>query len=482
MLPNMSPSTKAALSSENLWVPALAGIGSMLASQRPTLGGAVGEGLVGGASAYTGLQKQQADIEKAKAETGLTKAQTSRARIFIEPTTNTRMLIYADPVTGNERMISLTEAQARIKNGETFGLEPGKISEVLQAEPGTGGVGGAGGAGTTGNAGTHGAEKPPAPPAPGAEKPPTPAPGVEKPPATTAAPAAAPSELSDEDVKKADLYRKESEGKPADWFREQKDIYTPQQEAAKGAAEFRSQFQPMAAALSGAPRKGPLAAGPLRDVFVPLAKYINNIADVLQFKEGPFDQSKIADAEEGRKYVSRLREAAANKGDFKAVSALSAIEKGYPSDTNTARGIAKLLAGMSVEAQRDIDKNEYFQNFKNRAESGTADQMVPNRSGSWANLHAAFDKSRDPVYQKDKATLERMYTEAVSGKNKAGETIYLGRDNKPITRQQYAANEGQPMTVAEWIIRKGADMTDAEKKWVATHYGPRTLRYFGMGG
>jgi len=48
------------LSSENFWVPALAGIGSMLASPNKTLAGAIGSGLVGGTTAYTDLQKQNA--------------------------------------------------------------------------------------------------------------------------------------------------------------------------------------------------------------------------------------------------------------------------------------------------------------------------------------------------------------------------------------------------------------------------------------
>lgn len=51
-------------SNENFWIPALAGVGSMLASSRPTLLGAVGEGLVGGVSGYQAQQKQE--MERAK--------------------------------------------------------------------------------------------------------------------------------------------------------------------------------------------------------------------------------------------------------------------------------------------------------------------------------------------------------------------------------------------------------------------------------
>jgi hypothetical protein len=55
-----SEGVKDTLSSENFWVPAIAGLGSMLASPNKTLAGAIGSGLVGGTGAYTELQKQNA--------------------------------------------------------------------------------------------------------------------------------------------------------------------------------------------------------------------------------------------------------------------------------------------------------------------------------------------------------------------------------------------------------------------------------------
>ena len=48
--------------SSSFLVPALGFLGSMLASQRPTLGGALGEGLLGGTGAYMAQQKQDAQL------------------------------------------------------------------------------------------------------------------------------------------------------------------------------------------------------------------------------------------------------------------------------------------------------------------------------------------------------------------------------------------------------------------------------------
>jgi hypothetical protein len=61
-LEGLGAAAKDTLSSENFWVPALTGIGAMLASPNKTLAGAVGSGLVAGTGAYTGLEKQQNDM------------------------------------------------------------------------------------------------------------------------------------------------------------------------------------------------------------------------------------------------------------------------------------------------------------------------------------------------------------------------------------------------------------------------------------
>ena len=77
---------------EKLWVPALGFLGSMLASKSPFLGQAIGEGLMGGVSAYTGLEKGSADVKKTLAEAGreaasadLLKAQEAVARAGLQP-------------------------------------------------------------------------------------------------------------------------------------------------------------------------------------------------------------------------------------------------------------------------------------------------------------------------------------------------------------------------------------------------------------
>jgi hypothetical protein len=123
----VSPKTAEALTSENFVVPALAGIGSMLASTRPTLGGAIGEGLVGGTSAYTALRKQEADEEKAK---GPAAVEAERARnISIGNVQKSLQQI------GNTRIVWLANGTP-MRYGDYMDLvESGKAPELLGRVP-----------------------------------------------------------------------------------------------------------------------------------------------------------------------------------------------------------------------------------------------------------------------------------------------------------------------------------------------------------
>jgi hypothetical protein len=63
---------------EKVLIPLLSGVGSALASTRNTLGGALGEGLLGGVGGYQSISKMQADIPKTEAETQQLKSESAR--------------------------------------------------------------------------------------------------------------------------------------------------------------------------------------------------------------------------------------------------------------------------------------------------------------------------------------------------------------------------------------------------------------------
>jgi hypothetical protein len=67
---------------EKVLIPLLSGVGSALSSQRNTLGGALGEGLLGGISGYQSISKMQADIPKTEAETQQLKSESARTDLI----------------------------------------------------------------------------------------------------------------------------------------------------------------------------------------------------------------------------------------------------------------------------------------------------------------------------------------------------------------------------------------------------------------
>jgi muramidase (phage lysozyme) len=69
------------VTSEGFVVPALGFLGSMLASNRPSFGGALGEGIVGGVGAYQKQQQLASELAKRGAETELTKAEVPRTEM-----------------------------------------------------------------------------------------------------------------------------------------------------------------------------------------------------------------------------------------------------------------------------------------------------------------------------------------------------------------------------------------------------------------
>lgn len=108
------------LTSEGFIVPALGFLGSMLASNRPNLGGALGEGILGGVGAYQAQRKMGAEIPKIEAQTELEKARTGEVQ---QTTKNLRSGMYV--VSWN----ALGELQLYDKENPT--LPPVKLTDEL---------------------------------------------------------------------------------------------------------------------------------------------------------------------------------------------------------------------------------------------------------------------------------------------------------------------------------------------------------------
>ena len=472
------------LTSRQFVVPLLTGLGAMASSPSRYLGSAVLQGLGAGAQAYGDQEKLQADIEKTRAATGLekeraglTSVQASRAR-FLELPSGRAVVLVPDPKTGGTTSIPIEDAYARMEKGELI-LSPedtNRVKEYVKKNP----VPEKAGA-PAGSVERKELSAPAPAPAAAAPKKEEAAPATPETTAAPAKPAADVTGLSEDDVKKAQEWKTAARGQGSKFYESHPDIYTPQQERAEGAQAARTQILPMAAALSGAPKTGILAPGAMQSVLRPVADYVNSIATSIGFKEPPINSDDLARSEEAQKYLARMRETAIQKNDLRAVSALDAVARGYPSDLNTTKGLAKLLSGVQSESQRDIDKNEYFKKFKDVAERDALGQIAPQRSGSWADLNARFNESRAPIISAEKQKLERMYLETpIIGRSPQGDPLYLGQDGKPISKSDYQAGKGRPVSWAEYIIKNGDKLTPQDKSAIEKQFGKGILRYYGI--
>ena len=475
----MPEGTPEALKSENFWIPMIAGIGSMLASNRITLGGAIGEGLVGGVSAYTGLEKQKADIAKTQADT---------EKVFTDIVDNSFKSIGG---ILHIRIIKPDGSYDMMPYGDWLSLDPKdrpkvdprieRVISTLQQQgvpaPGTPGAaravtGGAGAGATTGAATTT----------PGAT---TAAPG-----ATTAAPGAttgAPGELSDEVVRKFATATIGTGGVPDRVGLTEEDVraankatrdytyageverkkaiennyFDPQQKLATNARNQLQQIVPLAGSFASIPREQSIAtSGRLQDFLQPIVGSLSNLAAMAGKPDLIIDSKILTSQEEVNKLVNQLQQGRLDASQLRAVEAFKAMASGIPSLVNTPGAQAALMAQLMTQGKREIDKDQFFSEWKN---AGMADRPGFRDFAALTSREAnrAFDsRYSEAYYARDRKAIEKMFVDQIEG------------IRSPTT--------GQNVTVVKYLSRSGASLTPAQKKSITDTYGKGILGYFGI--
>jgi muramidase (phage lysozyme) len=118
--------------SSNFWVPLVSGVGSMLASKNPTLGGAIGEGLVGGVAGYAAQQNHQ--MAAAKQVFDLVKDR------FQETLDSNNKVVFKNKMTGD--LVTPGQVQAAVArmlksagvDPESYGVTSGGLQPVTPAK------------------------------------------------------------------------------------------------------------------------------------------------------------------------------------------------------------------------------------------------------------------------------------------------------------------------------------------------------------
>ena len=465
-----SQKTRDIMTSENFWVPLLAGVGSMLASPSVKLPGAMGAGLVGGTAAYTGLKKQQADVAATQAGTEKTYADLARESIFTDQGGRTwfRYLLPG----GGYGVMSIAEWLGLPDNAKPK-LDPRIekiVLDVAAKEKARTGEGAAAGAPAPalpapgpGKVETKPLEEPPAE-APvgaggqGAQPSATGAPAGSTQPSTTAAPSGAVIALPSDLQQKYQTVGKQLMAGGDQMAGQMPDVFTPQMNLAKGANDQRPQLTELAVSLAASPRTGMLASGAAQKQLQPVAFILNGYASALGIPP-VIDPKDVAKAEAVEKAAGMLKTAAAKASGQTAFASLDQFAATLPSKITSPAGQAELLAQLYYINQREIDKNEFYNQVR-RAASGDKGQYAQYAMRAGLEADQDFNKTySQKFYANEIKSLQRMFNEGPKGMKTA---------------------DGRPISYMEFLNKEGSSLSAKERQAIENIYGRGILRYFGI--
>ena len=458
--------------SENLWVPLLSGVGTMLSSHSPYLLPALGEGLVGGTSAYMALNKQQPEIAQQLAETKTQNAATDLTNAKVEEvysgiasdslhiTPQGEMFVRAVGPDGIYHWVRDQDARSAIKAG-TLTIDPRtkrliSTVELPAADEKTGLA-----AGTANPAVKSTPAVVPTPEIKTGVVPPAQQ-GVVTPGAVSAPVKTGPTELSDEDkkmVKEAtDLIGSSGPGFAAkNWG----DSLTDYDEDGKAAQLLRPRLLEFAGNISQQPTSGAYTHGTLAPIIQPLANALNSLASTFNFP-APFEKGQQANEEAIDKAVENMSNAAAASGNQRAVSALAHFKATFPTKATSREGAAENTATILQQNQTNADMQSASLNWRNAAAG--VDPHIANLTGQ--QFAEWYLKKNGPMLEQEHQKLKDMMLTPMTTNGKS--------DGPPIMDSQTK----QPMTVMRYIVQMGPNLDDAHKEWFRKNYGDNILRYF----
>jgi hypothetical protein len=431
---------------KDFWIPVLTGLGAMASSPSLYAGSAILQGLGAGAQAYSGLEKQQADIDSTRMAT-----EEARQRVvigsFFTDKEGRGIVSYIKP-NGVRDVMPIVD-WLKLPEGERPNLDPASQSKADQyirengLQPGRTGAPAAGG------------------PAAG-----SPAAGGPAKPLTTEKPATEepsgnyiqlPPNIAEKARQRAEtLYRS---GESAISRQPGLKIFENQSTLAQEAQNQRPQLASLSSALAGLPRdNSALVSGRAQEVFEPVVAVLNNLARISGVDPiaNTVDLSK---AEEVKKAATQLVTEAARSSNQASYSAMKELTNAIPTTLNSPEAQERLIAEMYIINQSAIDKDELFRQYA-RAGEGRDALFAKATPALGADAERDFNDLYRAKQQTEKAQLRRMFREGPPG----------------------AINEsGRPMSWMELLAKNAATLTPDQVKAVEKQFGRGILRYYGVG-
>ena len=450
---------------QNAIVPILTGLATMASSPSRHLGSAILQGLGGGAQAYENLQNQMTQRQLAEST-----AQKTYADIALQSyNPNNKTIRVLDPSTGKWTVMLWGEYLDKYEN-----LPPEKrpqfdprtamnIPPVIKPEINPNLANQPPSAGTT-------QEKPNLtnqPPAASVKQKPEVKPAAGAPASATpiAAPIAAPftpekSEI-EEGVKRARAIRYGLYDPAAD-----PNFYKDQAVTSRDAAKAQQLIVPLAKELSSLPRTGTLASGELQKYMQPIVAYANNLGRVLG-NPNMFTNEDLMDASSAQEVVGKLatqlQGQQTSEAQQHALAALRIFAHSIPSNLNQPQAMAEMISQIMTNNQREIDKNVYFDKFRNAIAGNSISMQGPAASTGIIADRLFNEKYTNNFYQNERNSLSKMF-----GNNISDNIMVKQPDGtkKPTPVMQYLAS--------------GHEISEAAKSQLKQKYGSNVLRYFGI--
>lgn len=434
------------MTTENV-IPLLVGLGTMASSRSPFLGSAILEGIGGAASAYLPTQQAIKNLEATQAEIEARKVQTGRGRVF-----QVGNMLYI--VGANDQPIPAYDWMGMdpAKRPPVSEFDERRIQEYLK------GSGGLGAAAATGAGGT---------------KPDTTIMAGELP---------APGEGAPGPLKKYGAEGEGAEPKPGRGLTsvtlspdalnmveanrriamtsmdEDNNVFGPQDKLGTAGRTQRGILLPLAGAFSRLPTMGVSASGPTQAILKPLTDVMNNLGAVLGKPDLIKDPRVLTDQNEINKLITQLQTQITSSAGQRAYAALQEMADAIPSGLIDKNSQARLMAQIMKTNQREIDKNNYFNDFYSKV-AGDRGQFGGFAKYSGKNLDQQFDRDYSrSFYEEEAHNLEKMFKK----------TIPQMKDDK-----------GNPRTVMD-VLTSGTPLNEKQKASIRREFGNQILRYFGI--
>ena len=436
-------------------VPLLAGLGAMASSNSPYLGSAILQGLGAGAKTYAGIQTQQAGLKQTEAETAAKKAETAKNRVFAvgnqlfinaqypDGTEGNIMSaydwLYGDPKT-RPRLTADQENQIReyVAKNPSAGLKPPAAgSDVIAPTPS--------------GKDTAIVSQPLAPLA-GTDASKNVAEPAQVKGESTTAPQLAKGETSVTlspdalNLAKNNLQQARVAQDPAG------DVFSGQSALGRASRDQRSLLLPLAGSFSRIPETGGSSGGQLQAVLAPVMDTMNHFGAVLGAPNLIKNPNILTDQKEVDKLVTQLQAQATSAAGQHAYAALQTLSGALPSNLMDKNSQARLMAQLITTNQKEIDRDNYFNQFYNTVASTPGGAAFAKYAGKGLDQQFENDYNRG-TYSTEAANLERMFKTPVKERNKRNLMD---------------------------VLTSGEQLTNAQKASIRNKFGNKILRYFNI--